>query len=232
MPSIANGPVISLRYERRLVKAAGLARRVEHIAEAAADFGQGLGCRPRAGSPAPSAGSAGGCRRCRADGRHARGSSPPHRAACTRASINCSRRSGDVSIRIATCADFDQQRRRGGGGCAGRSGSHSPQFGPIAGTPVDAPQPRIVTFIGRELRTGRRPRLGEQAKEIGGGRRCQRLRLDPFQRCHRRRRRRDKSRLVALAAIRHRREIGAVGLDQQAVERQVAHDRAQTPRRS
>ncbi len=39
--------------------------------------------------------------------------------------------------------------------------------------------------------------------------------------------RRDKGRLVALAAIGYRGEIGGIGLDQQPVERQVAHDRPQ-----
>ena len=53
------------------------------------------------------------------------------------------------------------------------------------------------------------------------------LRVEPLERRHGCRGRRHEGRLVALAAIGHRREIGSVGLYEQPVERQVAHDRAQ-----
>ncbi len=128
-PPIANGPAISFGVRASACKS-GRARDggVQRIAEAAADLRPGSWRRPRAGSPPPSAGSAGGCRRCRADGRRAHGSSAPRRAASpARRSIaradraRC--RSGSRPRRFRPAA------RPGGAGCAGRPGRIRPNSG-------------------------------------------------------------------------------------------------------
>ena len=68
---------------------------------------------------------------------------------------------------------------------------------------------------------------GKKLKRIGAGRRGKRLGLNPARSRDDARRRDDKGRLVAAAAMGRRREIGRVGLDQKAVERDVARDGAQ-----
>ena len=95
----------------------------------------------------------------------------------------------------------------------------------MRGTPPEEPQPRMV-ISSLAAHDGARD-FGEQAEEIVGGRVFEVLRADALQRRERGGGVRDKGRFVALAAMRHRREIRCVGLDQQPVERHVFQNRAQ-----
>ncbi len=82
---------------------------------------------------------------------------------------------------------------------------------------------------------GSRPRaasaeLREEPQRIGAGRGGERFGRDSFRFRDRPRGRGDERRLVALAAMGNRREVGRVGLDEDPVERHVARDGAQLAR--
>ncbi len=97
---------------------------------------------------------------------------------------------------------------------------------PIAadrGTPPDEPQPSIRTFMRIPAARG----LVEQAEEILGRHLRQCFRRKAAQLRQERRGMDDESRLVALAAMRHRRQVRRVGLDQDPVERHRSGDGAQ-----
>ena len=116
----------------------------------------------------------------------------------------------------------EQRRRR----FFGFAGSQSPHPCPTRGTPPDEPQPRMVS---RSVNaTVRRPgEAWKKAERIRARRRSERLGLNPARFGDHARRGDDEGRLVAAAAMRNRRKVGRVGLDQNAVERDIARDGAQ-----
>ena len=126
----------------------------------------------------------------------------------------------------STMAAAAQRRFRG------LAGSQLPQSPVMRGAPGDEPQPRMVKRSVSATRSGASPAgrgiLREQPEEIVGGHASAiSSTLDADRFGENRRGVRDIGRLVALAAMRHRREIGRVGLDQQPVVRHVGGDRAQ-----
>src|SRR5215212_5608576 len=83
---------------------------------------------------------------------------------------SCWRRSGPQSTRTRSplLSTRIEVRRRP---LRGSAGSHWPHSLPILGTPVDVPQPRILTF--KLLPLG----LAEQCEEVGAGRLAEDLRV-------------------------------------------------------
>ena len=101
-------------------------------------------------------------------------------------------------------ASAGEQRRTGGDGDGQALSAHAMSRG------VD---PEEAEEIGRRRPRDRLHRHAAQPRDLGGDVR-------------------HVGRLVALAAVRHRREVGRVGLDQQPVERHAARDVLQRRARS
>ena len=146
----------------------------------------------------------------------------------TLASINCSRRSGEVSItiRVIPCSDVrsasnEQRRRR----FFGFLGSHAPQPSAGRGTPAEDPQPRIVRFSVMPQLSERH--LAEQPEEILGGLPRNLLQRDPARLRQHLGNLDHIGRLVALAAKFAGRQIRRVGLDHDAIGRQLGREIAQ-----
>ncbi len=163
----------------------------------------------------------------------------------TSAPISCSRKSGDVSTSTVVApsapkrsTSTEQRRRR----FFGLAGSQAPHPSPTRGTPPDEAQPRMVSrSVNATIRQPaaacrepaaaclRRP-SGQPLKDcvgVGARRLGQRFGRDSARLGDHARRGDHEGRLVAAAAMGRRREIGGVGLDQNAVERNVAGDGAQ-----
>src|SRR5207302_6498042 len=85
----------------------------------------------------------------------------------TSAASSCWRRTGPQSTSIwlpALSTRIDERRQA----LRGSAGSHLPHSLPILGTPVEVPQPRILSFTRC---------LAEKLEEIGCSRLCQRARI-------------------------------------------------------
>ena len=179
-------------YQGRFVISAGLGQGLEDIAKAPADLGQSLASaksgrpphqpvdRPQIIDPMQMVGMGMG---------HYHGVQPTHPGV-----DQLLAQIGRGINQDDNVPDLDQYRHPPAA-VARIGGSHRPQSGPIVGTPVEAPQPRTVTFI-----CGR-GRLGEEAEEIVARRRREALRGDVLERRNRRRGRCHEGRLVALAAM-------------------------------
>src|SRR5476649_2926650 len=151
----------------------------------------------------------------------------------TWASRSWARRSGDVSTSTVLLSSWTriEQRRRRLRASAGSAAPQSPAppLPPSRGTPVDDPQPRTV------MRTRSAPRsaplgplrLGKQAEEILRRRSLELGDADALELGDLRGGMGHVGGLIGLAALRDRREVGRIGLHQQPLERNVAHDGAQ-----
>src|SRR3954471_159341 len=120
----------------------------------------------------------------------------------TFASSSCCLRSGPQSTRMrfpALSTKIDVLSRA----LRGSSGSQRPQSFPIFGTPVDVPQPRILSLKGRSLLC-----LAEKPKEIRGGLLAQSVGLLASQLGNKRGGVGDERRLAFLPAMRDGRQEG------------------------
>ena len=207
-------------------------RRRENVAELAAHVGRGrpvhvdVDAPPRRRSPAASD------RRFRGCGRRADGSAARRRAGRRRRRSAAS--AGQGRCRSAPCVSpvrpcpLDQRRA---------APAQVARLAGIAGAPAlrdPRHAARGAAAQDREAR-GSRPalvHLREDRQRVGARRGGDLLEADAFGLGQRSRGRDDEGRLVALAPMRDRREIGRVGLHQHPVERDVARDRAQVGRSS
>ena len=152
---------------------------------------------------------------------------PDHRVDPLDPGIQKLRRAGRARCRPGwSCPGPAPGSSSAGGGCADRRGWPRPTrrcrpCRPTLGTPPDVPQPRIVTRTSRPPLA--RSALANSRKKLSVVAASSSADADALQLGDLGRGMGDEGRLVGLAALRHRRQVGRVGLDQQPVERDVAH---------